>query len=171
MVLPLHRPTSLLVLLLTILSCLLTLCIAEGKDAAMIEATRAMQRRLYSRAGYTFRHLRSFHILSGPDVATGAWELVQSSGAMRVDRPSPFSRILGRKHEQIPYFFSIVSPLTRLSEEMRLREHAPIGHHKAASFLWKWEDGRPKLVHVDLINFLHGVRWRPVPLREIIEGA
>ncbi len=54
---------------------------------------------------------------------------------------------------------------------MKLWEHEPLNRHKFASFLWKWEQGKAKLVHVDVIPFVGEVGWDWRSVEEVVGGA
>ncbi|KAF6767634.1 hypothetical protein PSEUBRA_006163 [Kalmanozyma brasiliensis GHG001] len=165
--LSLYRGSPLIFIALAI--AILSGCVGTTtRDAEMLQATRALQSSLHTEAGFTFRRLQDYHILSTPDVVTSAWELAQTKGFIRTNPPS---FLVGRlTHDHQPYFFSTAHPLNALYEEMGLWHHPPAGEHKIASFLWTWEGNRARLVHVDLLQYT-GLRWSWQPLEEVLDKA
>ncbi len=45
-----------------------------------------------------------------------------------------------------------------------------MGTHKFASVLWKWQEGGPKLVAVDVIPFEQAVRWPFRDVQQVVRG-
>lgn len=146
---------------------LFTFTVAANQDADHLELARARQGTIFADQGHAYRLLSSNPILSTPDFASSAWEEAVSNG---VSHSSTQQTPRNSRGKPVPYFFSIIHPGSNLGRTMRLDRHEPVGTHKFASVLWKWQEGGPKMVGVDVIPFEQAVRWPFRDVNEVVRG-
>ncbi|KAF6767636.1 hypothetical protein PSEUBRA_006165 [Kalmanozyma brasiliensis GHG001] len=152
-------------LLLPILFLFATLALVRATDDQhMLELSRARAGSIYADHSFTYRHLSSLPLLATPDLAATAWEHALTDGVVYT------ATLQAKGKKDVPYFFSVIHPGSTLGRSMRMWHHPPQGQHKYAAVLWKWHEGRPELVHVDLVPFEQGIRWPLMDVHSLIKG-